>query len=54
MRFYEFGDGDILIDGKSIKSYRKKELRNKLGLVLQDPFLFMGQLKVIYDCLTQA
>ncbi|PYF07352.1 ABC transporter ATP-binding protein [Ureibacillus chungkukjangi] len=45
MRFYEFGDGDILIDGKSIKSYRKKELRNKLGLVLQDPFLFYGTIE---------
>ncbi|MFC7686915.1 ABC transporter ATP-binding protein [Ureibacillus sp. GCM10028918] len=42
MRFYEFEKGDILIDGKSIKSYRKNELRNKLGLVLQDPFLFYG------------
>lgn len=42
MRFYEFEKGDILIDGISIKSYRTKELRSKLGLVLQDPFLFYG------------
>ncbi|KGR74823.1 ABC transporter ATP-binding protein [Ureibacillus sinduriensis] len=42
MRFYEFKEGDILIDGNSIKSYPKKELRSKLGLVLQDPFLFYG------------
>jgi ATP-binding cassette, subfamily B, multidrug efflux pump len=42
MRFYEFSRGDILIDGQSIKSYPKEELREKLGLVLQDPFLFYG------------
>jgi ATP-binding cassette, subfamily B, multidrug efflux pump len=42
MRFYEFERGDILIDGHSIKSYNKNELRQKMGLVLQDPFLFFG------------
>lgn len=42
MRFYEFERGDILIDGDSIKDYNKNELRNKMGLVLQDPFLFYG------------
>lgn len=42
MRFYEFERGDIFIDGDSIKSYNKNELRDKMGLVLQDPFLFYG------------
>ncbi|MEH7107354.1 ABC transporter ATP-binding protein [Bacillus sp. JJ1764] len=42
MRFYEYERGDILIDGKSIREYSKHELREKLGLVLQDPFLFYG------------
>ncbi|WP_226087515.1 ABC transporter ATP-binding protein [Mesobacillus sp. S13] len=42
MRFYEFERGDILIDDHSIKSYPVKELRQKMGLVLQDPFLFYG------------
>ncbi|WP_147532249.1 ABC transporter ATP-binding protein [Bacillus marasmi] len=42
MRFYEFERGDILIDGRSIKDYSKQELRRKMGLVLQDPFLFYG------------
>ncbi|MFD2444186.1 ABC transporter ATP-binding protein [Bacillus sp. CGMCC 1.16607] len=42
MRFYEFEKGDIIIDGHSIKSFKKDELRNKMGLVLQDPFLFFG------------
>lgn len=45
MRFYEFSRGDILIDGQSIKSYPREELREKLGLVLQDPFLFYGTVK---------
>ena len=42
MRFYEFERGDILVDGHSIKEYPEKELRTKMGLVLQDPFLFFG------------
>ena len=45
MRFYEYEKGDILIDGVSIKQYSKQELRQKLGLVLQDPFLFYGTIK---------
>lgn len=45
MRFYEFDRGDILIDGESIRSYSKQDLRDKLGLVLQDPFLFFGTVK---------
>ena len=45
MRFYEFDQGEILIDGISIKSFSKKELRSKLGLVLQDPFLFYGTIE---------
>lgn len=42
MRFYEFNHGEILIDGSSIKNYPVNELREKMGLVLQDPFLFYG------------
>jgi len=42
MRFYEFYEGEILIDGKSIKDYPIEELRSKTGLVLQDPFMFYG------------
>ncbi|WML43815.1 ABC transporter ATP-binding protein [Neobacillus sp. PS3-40] len=44
MRFYEFEQGDILIDDVSIRSFTKDELRLNLGLVLQDPFLFYGTL----------
>ncbi len=45
MRFYEFERGDIFIDGISIKEYSREELREKMGLVLQDPFLFYGTVK---------
>jgi ATP-binding cassette subfamily B multidrug efflux pump len=44
MRFYEFNQGDIRIDGVSVKDYRQQELREKMGLVLQDPFLFFGDI----------
>ena len=44
MRFYEFIEGDILIDGKSIKDYPMEEIREKMGLVLQDSFLFYGDI----------
>jgi ATP-binding cassette, subfamily B, multidrug efflux pump len=45
MRFYEYEHGDILIDGVSIRNFSKQELREKMGLVLQDPFLFFGSVK---------
>ena len=44
MRFYEFEKGDIKIDGYSVKDFKAEELRNKIGLVLQDPFLFYGDI----------
>ena len=44
MRFYEFEKGDILIDGVSVKDYKQQEIREKMGLVLQDPFLFFGDI----------
>jgi ATP-binding cassette, subfamily B, multidrug efflux pump len=45
MRFYEFEKGDILIDAQSIRHFSKDELREKMGLVLQDPFLFFGSVR---------
>lgn len=42
MRFYEFHDGEILLDGHDIRDFSKEELRKKLGLVLQEPFMFYG------------
>ncbi|HHW31502.1 MAG TPA: ABC transporter ATP-binding protein [Clostridiaceae bacterium] len=43
--FYENQKGEILIDGINIKNLRKKELRKNIGLVLQDVFLFSGDIK---------
>ena len=39
-RFYEIGSGQIAIDGVDIRDLRKDDLRRKLGLVLQDTYLF--------------
>lgn len=45
MRFYEFQEGEILIDGQSIRNYPIEELRDEIGLVLQDSFMFYGTIK---------
>ena len=42
MRFYDIQKGRILLDGKDIRSYRLRFLRWRIGLVLQDVFLFSG------------
>ena len=42
MRFYEFEEGQILIDDQDIRDFTYQELREKIGLVLQDPFMFYG------------
>lgn len=42
MRFYEFGSGQVLLDGHDIRDYSQAELRSSVGLVLQDPFLYHG------------
>jgi ATP-binding cassette, subfamily B, multidrug efflux pump len=39
-RFYEIQDGKITIDGTDLRDIKKSDLRGKLGLVLQDTFLF--------------
>ncbi len=41
-RFYEISGGAITIDGKDIREFGKAALRSRLGLVLQDTFLFSG------------
>jgi ATP-binding cassette subfamily B multidrug efflux pump len=44
MRFYEFYEGEILIDDRNIREYPLSELREKVGLVLQDAFMFYGDI----------
>jgi ATP-binding cassette subfamily B protein len=41
-RFYDIQDGSIKIDGLDIREIRKDDLRTRLGIVLQDVFLFSG------------
>jgi ATP-binding cassette subfamily B protein len=39
-RFYEIDEGRISIDGRDIRQVRKADLRRRLGIVLQDTFMF--------------
>lgn len=41
-RFYDIEEGEILIDGHDIRKVGLKSLREQIGVVLQDPFLFNG------------
>ena len=45
MRFYEPDFGEVLIDGKNIKQYDVKQLRARMGLVMQEPTLFNYSIK---------
>lgn len=45
MRFYDVTSGDILIDGKDIRTVNRKTLRNKIGYVPQKSVLFSGTIK---------
>ncbi|MGF7089415.1 ATP-binding cassette subfamily B protein [Kroppenstedtia sanguinis] len=42
MRFYPLDQGSITIDGVPLERFTDEELRKRMGLVLQDPFLFVG------------
>lgn len=41
-RFYDVSGGRILIDGRDIRSFTVKSLRNNIGIVQQDVYLFTG------------
>ena len=45
-RFYEVSEGSIRIDGKDIRDIKLKSLRDHIGIVQQDVYLFVG---TIYD-----
>lgn len=45
LRFYAIVHGQILIDGRPLGAYPDRELRRRVGLVLQDPFLFVGDVR---------
>ncbi|WP_312580014.1 ABC transporter ATP-binding protein [Clostridium sp.] len=44
-RFYDINSGEIKIDGLDIKNYTIDSLRENIGVVLQDSFLFSGTIK---------
>ena len=44
-RFYEHDQGKILIDNQEIQTITRKSLRQQMGFVLQDTFLFQGTIK---------
>ena len=44
-RFYDIDSGEITIDGKSIKSYKREHLRKNVAMVLQDTHLFTGTVR---------
>lgn len=43
--FYEPDTGAITIDGQDISTFSKQALRKHMGIVLQDPYLFAGDIK---------
>lgn len=44
MRYYELNEGSISIDGIDIKEMNRADLRNSIGMVLQDTWLFNGSI----------
>lgn len=51
MKFYDINDGDILIDGTSIKELKRDNIHSLFTMVLQDTWLFSGTVKenIIYN-----
>ncbi|HEY2332622.1 MAG TPA: ABC transporter ATP-binding protein [Acidimicrobiales bacterium] len=45
MRFYEIDSGRILLDGCDVGQMSRAELRSKIGMVLQDTWLFGGSIR---------
>ena len=45
MRFYELDDGTITLDGVDVAQVPRAELRSKIGMVLQDTWLFQGTIR---------
>jgi ATP-binding cassette, subfamily B, multidrug efflux pump len=45
LRFYDVQRGQILLDGKDIRTIELQDLRRQFGIVLQDPFLFTGTIE---------
>jgi ATP-binding cassette, subfamily B, multidrug efflux pump len=48
-RFYDVSKGSITLDGTDIREFRQRELRSNIAIVLQDVFLFSGDIKSNID-----
>lgn len=44
-RFYEFQEGELLVDGRDIRRLDLQQYRNQIGVVPQEPFLFSGTVR---------
>lgn len=44
-RFYDVASGSLLIDGVDVRDYEARSLRNQIGMVLQDTFLFSESIR---------
>lgn len=44
-RFYDPQEGEILIDGQNTVAHSRESVRQEMGIVLQDPFLFTGTIE---------
>nr|WP_313120741.1 ABC transporter ATP-binding protein [Proteiniclasticum ruminis] len=44
MRYYELNSGSIEVDGTDIKNLKRRDLRDSIGMVLQDTWLFSGSI----------
>jgi len=51
-RFYEFQQGEILVDGRDVRTFDLGQYRQHIGLVPQEPFLFSGTVRenIRYGC----
>lgn len=51
-RFYDINEGSILIDGKDSRQFTLKSLRQNIGIVQQDVYLFSGTVieNILYGC----
>jgi len=44
-RLYDPTEGEVFFDGRDLRTYSAEELSNKIGFILQEPFLFNGSVR---------
>ncbi len=45
LRFYDTSEGEVLVDGINVRDYTARDLRSKIGYVIQRPMLFKGSIR---------